>query len=153
MHSMPSYTVERDIAAALRDWMFETALEHHGEGDSTGSLANLAAMLDHELQEQPDAIELGVTADTGSASTHENSSDDNSTGEHQDSACQLDDDHTASSQSRVAVHYRTAFESAVCGDVRTVATSRRVCAFVESCPSCDAVARFTAAGNPTPYKT
>ena len=155
MHSMPSYTIERDIAAALRDWLFETALEHHDETDSAKSLADLAATIDRELQEQPAAIELGVTGQTGPASTHEHSGDDESTGNEQrpNTACQLDDDHTAPSQSPVSVHYRTAYECTVCGEVRTVATSRRVCAFVDACPTCGAVARFTAAGNPTPYKT
>ena len=144
MQSMPSYTVERDIAAAVRDWMFETALEHHGEGDSAESLADLAAMIDHELQAEPDAIELSVTAQPHAASTDDTTSDDQP---------RPDADDGGPSQDRVSVHYRTPFECGVCGDIRTVATDLRVCAFVERCPSCGAVARFTATGNPTPYKT
>lgn len=150
MHSIPSYTIDRDIAAALRDWVFETAIEHHGEGDSAESLADLAAMIDHELQAEPDAIELGVTARTDPASSDDQPELD---AQHHESASQLDADDGGPSQPRVSVHYRTPFECTVCGDVRTVATARRVCAFVERCPSCGAMARFRAAGNPTPYKT
>jgi predicted RNA-binding Zn-ribbon protein involved in translation (DUF1610 family) len=151
---MPSYTVERDIAADLRDWLFETALKHHDETDSAESLADLAAIIDRELQEQPDAIELSVTPRTGPAGSRDTSRDDESTGNDQrpNTAGHLDDDHTAPSQGPVSVHYQTPFECTVCRDVRTLATYRRVCAFVEACPNCGAVARFTAARSPTPYK-
>jgi len=150
MHSIPSYTVERDIAAALRDWLFETALEHHGEGNSAESLADLAAMIDRELEKETDAIELGVTARTDPASSDDQPGLD---AQHHESACQLETDHGAPPRGRVSVHYRTPFECTICGDVRTVATDLRVCAFVDACPSCGAMARFTAAGSPTPYKT
>jgi hypothetical protein len=71
---VPSYTVERDIAAALRDWLFETVLEYHDETDSAESLGDLAVMIDRKLQKQTNTIELSVTARLHSVSPHDNSS-------------------------------------------------------------------------------
>ena len=150
MHSTASYTVERDIAAALRDVLFETALDHHDQSDSAESLAELAAGIDRELQQAAEAIELGVTARNQPAKMDDSSSRHNSTNGDRlpETAAQCDQ-----AQERGAVHYRTAYECTICGDSRTVATWRQVCAFVDACPTCGAVARFRAAGSPTPYRT
>jgi hypothetical protein len=53
---------------------------------------------------------------------------------------------------RPSVRYRTAYECSVCSSVRELESSLRVCAFVDECPSCGALARFTAGGIPTPLR-
>jgi hypothetical protein len=50
---------------------------------------------------------------------------------------------------RPSVRYRTAYECSVCGGVRELEISLRVCPFVDECANCGAIARFTAGGIPT----
>ncbi|GAA0275803.1 hypothetical protein [Halobacterium noricense] len=205
MKAVPSYTVDRETAATLREWLFEKAVEKHGESDISEPLAELAAAIDGVLYEQAEAVELGVWAQTdppgyrdtshvGGSSVDELRSDDARDSAEPaaldvgiskpdrtydtlpDSAWQLDHDQfstnreqaptptshgktTAASNSRArrqqhgpSIRYRIAYACAVCGGVRTVEISLRVCAFVDECPSCGAVARFTAVTRrkPTP---
>jgi hypothetical protein len=205
MNAIPSYTVDRETAATLREWLFENAVEKHGESEISKPLAELAAAIDGVLYEQAEAVELGVWAQTDHPGYRDISDVDGSpVDEHRpngardqaepaaldvsvseparssdtlpDSTWQLDHDQfstnreqaptptshgktTAASNSRArrqqhgpSIRYRIAYACAVCGGVRTVEISLRVCAFVDECPSCGAVARFTAVTRrkPTP---
>ena len=205
MKSVPSYTVDRETAATLREWLFENAVEKHGESEISEPLAELAAAIDGVLYEEAEAVELGAWAQTdplghrdishvGGSPVDESRSDDAREPAESaaldmgisksdriydtlpDSAWRLDHEQsrtnrerstTAAShdkttpaanprtrrqQHRPSVRYRTAYECSVCGGVREVETSLRVCAFVDECPSCGAVARFTAGGIPTPLR-
>jgi len=204
MNSIPSFTVERGTAATLREWLFENAVEKHGESDISEPLAELAAAIDGELHEQAEAIELGATARTVLPANRDASLDDHPpVDDHRidegrssaeidtfeegvsgpdriydtlpDSAWQLDHDQSATNREdsttapydkgtvasshhirrqnhRPSVRYHTSYECSVCGEVRELATSLRVCAFVDDCASCGTVARFTAARPPTPVK-
>jgi hypothetical protein len=64
MNSVPSFTVNVETAATLREWLFENAVEKHGESDISEPLAELAAAIDGELHEQAESIELGASART-----------------------------------------------------------------------------------------
>ena len=205
MNSIPSFTVDRETAATLREWLFENAVEKHGESDISEPLANLAAAIDGELHEQAEAVELGASARTTQPTTRDASLDDRaSVDNHQpndadspaepaaldadvsesdriydtlpDSAWQLDQDqpvrnqddspttgshnkekgtsnpHIRQQNHRPQVRYRTSYECSVCGEVRELETSLRVCAFVDECMGCGAVARFTAVEIPTPLR-
>ncbi|MFB6197834.1 MAG: hypothetical protein ABEI52_06135 [Halobacteriaceae archaeon] len=203
MSSVPSYTVDRETAATLREWLFENAVEKHGESEISEPLAELAAAIDGVLYEEPGDVELGAWAQTVG---HRDTShvDGSPVDEHRpddardpaepdpldagvsepdpgydtrpDSAWQPDheqsttnreqsptaashDKSTAASNLRTrrqnhrpSVRYRTAYECSVCGSVREVETSLRVCAFIDECANCGAVARFTADGIPTPFR-
>ena len=204
MNAVPSYTVDRETAATLREWLFESAVEKHGESEISEPLAELAAAIDSVLYEEAEAVELGAWAQTvspshrgashvdGSPVDESRSDDARKPGEPDaldmsisrperiydtlpDSAWQLDHDQsttnrerplTAAShgkatpaanprtrrQHRPSVRYRTAYECSVCSSVRELETTLRVCAFVDECSSCGAVARFTADGIPTPLR-
>lgn len=205
MKDVPSYTVDRETAATLREWLFENAVEKHGESDISKPLAELAAAIDSVLYEEAEAVELGAWAQTdppghrdashvdGSSVDQSRSDDARDPAEPDaldvgvsepdriydtlpDSAWQLDHDRstpnreqspratshgktTAASNPRTrrrhhrpSVRYRTAYECSVCGGVRELETSLRVCAFVDECANCGAVARFTADGIPTPLR-
>lgn len=57
--------------------------------------------------------------------------------------------HIRGGENRMPVRYRTAYVCSVCGSIRGLETSLKVCAFVDDCASCDAVdVRFTAVGIP-----
>lgn len=205
MNAVPSYTVDRETAATLREWLFENAVEKHGETEISEPLAELAAAIDGVLYEEAEAVELGAWAQTdplghrdtshvGGSPVDESQSDDT----HEpaepaaldvgiskpdriydtlpDSAWQLDHEQSTTNQERSptatshgkttpsanprtrrqhhrpSVRYHTAYECSVCGSVRELETSLRVCAFVDECSSCGAVARFTADGIPTPLR-
>ena len=204
MKAVPSYTVDRETAATLREWLFESAVEKHGESEISEPLAELAAAIDGVLYEEAEAVELGAWAQTvspshrvashvGGSPVSESRSDDAREPAEPDtlesisrpnriydtlpdSAWQLDHEQsttnreqspTATShgkttaaanprtrrqQHRPSVRYRTAYKCSVCSSVRELETSLRVCAFVDGCPSCGAVARFTAGGIPTPLR-
>ena len=62
MNSVPSYTIDRETAATLREWLFENAVEKHGESEIFEPLAELAATIDSVLYEQAEAVELGAWA-------------------------------------------------------------------------------------------
>jgi hypothetical protein len=64
MNAVPSYTVDRETAATLREWLFEHAVEKHGESKISEPLAELAAAIDGVLYKQAEAVELGVWAQT-----------------------------------------------------------------------------------------
>ena len=64
MSSVPSYTVDRETAATLREWLFENAVEKHGESDISEPLAELAAAIDGALYEEVGDVELGAWAQT-----------------------------------------------------------------------------------------
>jgi len=64
MNSVPSYTVDRETAATLREWLFENAVEKHGEPEISETLVDLAAAIDGVLYEETEAIELGAWAQT-----------------------------------------------------------------------------------------
>jgi len=202
MNSVPSYTVDRETAATLREWLFENAVEKHGESEISEPLAELAAAIDGVLYEQAEAVELGAWAQTDPLGHRDTSHVDGSPvdesrsddarepaepdaldmgisksnhiyGTLPDSAWQLDHDQstmnrgrspTAAShgkatpaanprtrrqQHRPSARYRTAYKCSVCSSVRELETTLRVCAFVDECSSCGAVARFTADGIPT----
>ncbi|QZP39298.1 hypothetical protein [Halobaculum magnesiiphilum] len=205
MNAVPSYTVDRETAATLREWLFEHAVEKHGESEISEPLAELAAAIDGVLYEQAEAVELGAWAQTDPLGHRDTSHVDGSSVEEPrsddardpaesaaldigfskperiydtlpDSAWQLDHDqsttnrerartaashgkatpasnsHTPQQHHRPSVRYRTAYECSVCSSVRELETTLRVCAFVDECPSCGAVARFTAGGIPTPLR-
>ena len=205
MNSIPSFTVDRETAATLREWLFENAVEKHGESDISEPLANLAAAIDGELHEQAEAVELGASARTTPPTTRDASLDNRSSVDnHQpddadspaepaafdpdasesdriydtlpDSAWQLDRDQPVTNQDdtpmtrshdkktassnpqrrrqnhRPKVRYRTSYECSVCGEIRELDTSLRVCSFVDECVGCGAVARFTAVEIPTPLR-
>jgi hypothetical protein len=205
MNSIPSFTVDRETAATLREWLFENAVEKHGESDISEPLANLAAAIDGELHEQAEAIELGASARTTPPTTRDASLDDRaSIDDHHldeanspaepaafdadasesdriydtlpDSAWQLgpnqpvtnqdDSPKTTSSDKKKAtsnpqirqqnhrpqVRYRTSYECSVCGEIRELETSLRVCAFVDECAGCGAVTRYIAVEIPTPFR-
>ena len=205
MNAVPSYTVDRETAATLREWLFEHAVEKHGESEIFEPLAELAAAIDGVLYEQAEAVELGVWPQTdplghrdtshvdGSSVDEPRSDDARDPAEpaaldvgiskpdriydtRPDSAWQLDHEQSMTNQERSptaashgrrtptatsrtrrqqhrpSVRYRTAYECSVCGSVRELETSLRVCAFVDECPSCGAVARFSAGGIPTPFR-
>lgn len=205
MKAVPSYTVDRETAATLREWLFENAVENHGESEISEPLAELAAAIDGALYEEAGAVELGAWAqmsppghrDTshvdGSLVDESRSDDARDPGEpapldtgvnepdrsydtYPDSAWQPDHEQSMTNQERSptaashgratptatsrtrrqqhrpSVRYRTAYECSVCGSVRELETSLQVCAFVDECPSCGAVARFTAGGIPTPFR-
>lgn len=199
MNAVPSYTVDRETAATLREWLFEHAVEKHGESEISEPLAELAAAIDGGLYEEADAVELGAWAQTDPLghrdASHVNSSSvDGSRSDDArepaepgaldmgiskpdriydtlpDSAWQLDHDqsetpredtptstaasnpHPRRQHHRPSVRYRTTFECSVCSGIREVETPLRVCAFVDECTRCGAVARFTVGGIPTPLK-
>ncbi|UPV76988.1 hypothetical protein M0R89_22320 (plasmid) [Halorussus limi] len=205
MKTVPSYTVDRETAATLREWLFENAVEKHGESEIFEPLAELAAAIDGVLYEQAEAVELGAWAQavspshrdtshvSGSPVDESRSDDANEPAEPDaldmgiskpdriydtlpDSAWQLDHDQSTTNREqsstatshdkttpasnprtrrqhhRPSVRYRTAYECSVCSSVRQLETSLRVCAFVDECPSCGTVARFTAGGIPTPFR-
>ena len=205
MKAVPSYTVDRETAGTLREWLFENAVEKHGESEISEPLAELAAAIDGVLYEQAEAVELGVWAQTDPLGHRDTSHVDGSSVDEPrsddardpaepaaldvgiskpdriydtlpDSAWQLDHEQSMTNQERSpsaashgratptetsrtrrqqhrpSVRYRTAYECSVCGSVRELETSLRVCAFVDECPSCGAVARFTAGGIPTPFR-
>jgi len=205
MSSVPSYTVDRETAATLREWLFENAVEKHGESEISEPLAELAAAIDGVLYEEAEAVELGAWAQTvppghrdashvdGSSVDEFQSDDARETAKSDaldmsisrpdriydtlpDSAWQLDHDQSTTNrersptaaahgkaapaanprtrrqQHRPSVRYRTAYKCSVCSSVRELETSLRVCAFVDECPSCGAVARFPADGIPTPFR-
>jgi hypothetical protein len=205
MKPVPSYTVDRDTAATLREWLFEKAVEKHGESEISEPLAELAAAIDGELYEQAEAVELGAWARTVPPTDRDASLDDRAPDDKHrpndarapaepagldtdvsepdriydtlpDSAWQLDHDqsttnredsptatpqnketaasipHTRRQNHRPSVRYRTSYECSVCGGVREIKTSLRVCAFVDECATCGTVARFAAAGIPTPLR-
>ncbi|WP_248895411.1 hypothetical protein [Haloplanus halobius] len=64
MKAVPSYTVDRETAATLREWLFENAVEKHGESAISEPLAELAAAIDGVLYEEAEAVELGAWAQT-----------------------------------------------------------------------------------------
>jgi len=205
MNAVPSYTVDRETAATLREWLFEHAVEKHGESEISEPLAELAAAIDGVLYGEAEAVELGVWAQTGPLGhrdvSHVNRSPVNEPRSDDardpaepaaldvgiskpdriydtlpDSAWQLDHEQSTTNQERSptetshgkttaasnprtrrqqhrpSVRYRTAYECSVCGSVRELETSLRVCAFVDECPSCGAVARFSSSGIPTPFR-
>ena len=204
MKAVPSYTVDRETAATLREWLFEHAVEKHGESEISEPLAELAAAIDGALYEEAEAVELGAWARAGPLGHRDTSRVDGSPVDESrsddarepagpdvldmgisksdriydtlpDSAWQLDHDQSTTNrerppaaashgkatpaanprtrrQHRPSVRYRTVYECPVCGNVRELETSLRVCAFVDECPSCGAVARFTAGGIPTPLR-
>jgi len=205
MNSIPSFTVDRETAAILREWLFENAVEKHGESDISEPLANLAAAIDGELHDQAEAVELSASARTTPPTTRGASLDDRASVDNHppddagspaepaafdtdvsepdriydtlpDSAWQLGHDQPVMNQNnspttpsydkkkassnpyirqqnhRPKVRYRTSYECSVCGDVRELETSLRVCAFVDECAGCGAVARFTAIEIPTPFR-
>jgi ribosomal protein L37AE/L43A len=205
MNSVPSYTVDRETAATLREWLFEHAVEKHGESEISEPLAELAAAIDGVLYEQAEAVELGAWARAGPLGHQDTSRVDGSPVDESrsndarepagpdaldmgiskldriydtlpDSAWRLDHEQSTTNQERsptatphdkttpasnprtrrqhhrLSVQYRTAYECSVCGGVREVETSFRVCTFVDECPNCGAVARFTAGGIPTPLR-
>jgi hypothetical protein len=205
MKAVPSYTVDREIAATLREWLFESAVEKHGESEISEPLAELAAAIDGVLYEEAEAVELGAWTQTDPPSHRDASHVDGSpVGESRsddarepaepdtldmsisrpnriydtlpDSAWQLDHDQSTTNrerpptvashgkaipaanprtrrqQHRPSVRYRTAYKCSVCSSVRELETTLRVCAFVDECSSCGAVARFTAGGIPTPFR-
>jgi hypothetical protein len=204
MNAVPSYTVDRETAATLREWLFEHAVEKHGESEISEPLAELAAAIDGALYEEAEAVELGAWARAdppghrdvshvdGSPVDEPRSDDAREPAEPDaldmsisrperiydtllDSAWQLDHDQSTTNQERSptatshgkttpsanprtrrqhrpSVRYRTAYECSVCSSVRELETTLRVCAFVDECSSCGAVARFTADGIPTPLR-
>jgi len=204
MKAVPSYTVDRETAATLREWLFEHAVEKHGESEISEPLAELAAAIDGVLYEEAAAVELGAWAQTGPLGHRDASHVDESPVDESrsddardpaepaalymgiskperiydtlsDPAWQLDHEQsttnrerspTAAShgkatpaanprtrrqQHRPSVRYRTAYKCSVCSSVRELETTLRVCAFVDECSSCGALARFTADGIPTPF--
>lgn len=205
MNAVPSYTVDRETAATLREWLFENAVEKHGESEISEPLAELAAAIDGALYEEAEAVELGAWARAGPLGHRDTSRVDGSPVDESrsddarepagpdvldmgisksdriydtlpDSAWQLDHEQSSTNRERSttaashdkttpsanprtrrqhhrpSVRYRTVYECSVCGNVRELETSLRVCAFVDECPSCGAVARFTAGGIPTPFR-
>ena len=205
MNAVPSYTVDRETAATLREWLFEHAVEKHGESEISEPLAELAAAIDGVLYEEAEAVELGAWAQSVPPSHRDASHvDGSSVDESQsddarepaksdaldmiisrpdriydtlpDSAWHLDHDQSTTNrersptaaahgkaapaanprtrrqQHRPSVRYRTAYKCSVCSSVRELETSLRVCAFVDECSNCGAVARFTADGIPTPLR-
>lgn len=204
MNSIPSFTVDRETAATLREWLFENAVEKHEESDISEPLANLAAAIDGELHEQAEAVELGASARTTPPTTRDASLDNHASVDNHkpddadspaepaafdadasesdriydmlpDSAWQLGHDQPVTNQDdspttsydkkkatsnphirqqnhRPQVRYRTSYECSVCGEIRELETSLRVCAFVDECVSCETVARFTAVEIPTPLR-
>ncbi|AHG05575.1 hypothetical protein HALDL1_00840 (plasmid) [Halobacterium sp. DL1] len=194
--------VDRETAATLREWLFENAVEKHGESDISEPLANLAAAIDGELHEQAEAVELGASARTTPPTSRDASLDDRASVDNHppddadfpaepaafdadasesdhiydtlpDSAWQLGHDQPVTNQDNSPttsydkkkatsnphirqqnhhpqVRYRTSYECSVCGEIRELETSLRVCAFVDECVGCGAVARFTAVEIPTP---
>jgi len=205
MNSIPSFTVDSETAATLREWLFEKAVAKHGESDISEPLAELAAAIDGELHAQAESIELGASARTIPPATRDASLDDRAPADDHrtddarssaetdtldgevgepariydtlpDSAWQLDHDQSATNRDDApttrsrdketttsnphtrrenhgpSVRYRTSYECSVCGGVRALETSLRVCAFVDECATCGTVARFTAAGIPTPLR-
>ena len=205
MKAVPSYTVDRETAATLREWLFEHAVEKHGESEISEPLAELAAAIDGALYEEAEAVELGAWARAGPLGHRDTSRVDGSPVDESrsddarepagpdvldmgisksdriydtlpDSAWQLDHDQSTTNrersptaaahgkaapaanprtrrqQHRPSVRYRTAYECSVCSSVRELETSLRVCAFVDECSNCGAVARFTADGLPTPLR-
>ena len=61
--------------------------------------------------------------------------------------------HTQGGENRIPVRYRTAYECSVCGSLRELETSLKVCAFVDDCAGCGAVdVRFSAVGIPEPVQ-
>jgi len=205
MNSIPSFRVDVETAASLQEWLFENAVEKHGESDISEPLAELAAAIDGELHEQAESVELGASARTVPPADRDTSLDDRApVDDHRpddgrssaepdaleedvsepdriydtlpDSAWQLDHDqattdqkdsptaaphdkgttaphpHTRPQNHRPSVRYHTTYECSVCGGIRELETLLRVCAFVDDCASCGTVARFTAAGVPTPLR-
>jgi hypothetical protein len=205
MNAVPSYTVDRETAATLREWLFENAVEKHGESEIFEPLAELAAAIDGVLYEGAESVELGAWAQTvppghryashvDGISVDEPRSDDARDPaepaaldvgiskpdriydtlpdsawplDHEQSTTNRERSPTAAShgratptatsrtrrqQHRPSVRYRTAYECSVCGGVRELETSLLVCAFVDECANCGAVARFTADGIPTPLR-
>ncbi len=205
MNAVPSYTVDKETAATLREWLFEHAVEKHGESEISEPLAELAAAIDGVLYEGAAAVELGAwartipTADQDASLDGRTPVDDHRTDAARtpaeptdldtdvsgpdrihdtspDSAWQLDHDpsttnrehsptaashgtttaaanpHTRRQQHRPSVRYCTAYKCSVCSSVRELETTLRVCAFVDECPSCGAVARFAVNGIPMPLR-
>lgn len=61
--------------------------------------------------------------------------------------------HTQGRDGRIPVRYRTSYECSVCGSIRELETSLKVCAFVDDCAGCGAVdVRFSAVGIPEPVQ-
>ena len=52
--------LDRAAAATLREWLFDPAVEKHGESDISEPLAKVAAAIHGELHEQAESIELGT---------------------------------------------------------------------------------------------
>ncbi|WP_353635415.1 hypothetical protein ABSL23_16225 (plasmid) [Halobacterium sp. NMX12-1] len=205
MNAVPSYAVDRETAATLREWLFEHAVEKHGESEISEPLAELAAAIDGVLYEQAEAVELGAWARAGPLGHRDASHVDGRPVDESrsddarepagpdaldmgiskpdriydtlpDSAWRLDHEQsrtnrersstatphgktTPAANSRIrrqhhrpSIRYRTVYECSVCGNVRELETSLRVCAFVDECPSCGVVARFTVGGIPTPLR-
>jgi len=59
--------------------------------------------------------------------------------------------HTRGGENRMPIRYRTSYKCSVCGSLRELETSLKVCAFVDDCAGCGAVdVRFSAVGIPEP---
>ena len=64
MNAVPSYTVDRETAATLREWLFENAVEKHGESEITEPLAELAAAIDGVLEDPAPSAPLTTLGDS-----------------------------------------------------------------------------------------
>lgn len=78
MTSGPSYTVDRETVATLREWLVENVVEKHGESDICEPLAELAAAIDGEHHAQAESIELGASAGAFPPANRDTSLDDRS---------------------------------------------------------------------------
>ena len=152
MPTRPSYTVERETAATLRDWLFENAVETHGDSDISEPLAELAAAIDGVLDEGSAAVELGARAQTESQEHSAPTQGHSPTPPGRGRPTAASTPRRLPPQHRPAVWYRTPFACSVCGSSREVELPLRVCAFVDDCPRCGTVARFTVSGIPRPVR-
>ncbi|WP_080505584.1 hypothetical protein [Halorubrum saccharovorum] len=152
MNAHPSYTVKRETAATLRDWLFENAVETHGDADISKPLAELAAAIDGVLEEGAAAVALGAWAQTESQEHSAPTQAHSPTPPARDTPTAASTPWRRPPQHRPAVRYRTPFACSVCGNCREVELSLRVCAFVDECPRCGTVARFTVSGIPRPVR-
>ena len=126
MSAVASYAVDRAAAATLREWLFDPAVEKHGESNISEPLAEAAAAIHGGLHEQAESIELGTRAQTVPPIDQDASLDDRGSADdyHPDDGRSVSEfDGLEEDLSEPDYIYREA------GELQRVASCRTLCAF------------------------
>ncbi|WP_458190545.1 hypothetical protein [Haladaptatus sp. NG-WS-4] len=79
----PSFTLDAETAAAVRDWLFETGVKNHADPQIADPLAELAAAIDGELHDSTEYVAITASTTAFPPNDHSPGGDDADSPTHQ----------------------------------------------------------------------